>query len=654
MASASRPLERTSASSAATLPRRWPLIAWMLAAIAVVTGVAWLDEQREAESALRDLEMEQSTLAVSLAGVVRAHLASLDDAAQKPALRGASIDASAWLREARGVEQAGKLAVFVSAPHGAELDAMDGHPVASHSLATAIDRGATTWRLSRSEAAEVGLPARTAMAGLAYVDAGDRGHWSVVAVASAAQERDREKRAQMRLVSGVLMASALVLAFGGAALRRQRKELKLVHELEVTRARRERDEELARAERMATMGTFAMGVAHEVSTPLGVIFGRTEQLLARVRGDERATRGAETILRQAERIQQIVRRFLDMARGGHPTLERVDPSEVVRAATTAVEHRFAHAQVTLGSAVAEKIPAVSCDRALLEHALVNLLLNACEACRAGGHVVVTANTATKRVVFVVTDDGVGISVEHAKRATEPFFTTKAAGTGTGLGLAIAAEIVKSHHGALTLAPLEGRGTRVHRHPGHRRGERGDGITLTAAVRGVAVRSDRLFPFEVAALIERHHPVNHGRAWRDNPTFLAYVVTALAPQPESAVSMGIQRGSAGANEDGHQSRGRVAVRRAAGRGRSAGGRACVAGASQRGGDDLPFSRPWPRLRALGRLAGRRPSHLRLLPGIAAPALLLLSARHAALAHHRLRSERSGHDRPSSPLVIGRIV
>jgi signal transduction histidine kinase len=60
----------------------------------------------------------------------------------------------------------------------------------------------------------------------------------------------------------------------------------------------------------------------------------------------------------------------------------------------------------------------------------------------------------------VTDDGVGISAEHAARAMEPFFTTKADGSGTGLGLAIAAEIVKSHRGELTIAPSGGRGTRA--------------------------------------------------------------------------------------------------------------------------------------------------------------------------------------------------
>jgi signal transduction histidine kinase len=266
-----------------------------------------------------------------------------------------------------------------------------------------------------------------------------------------------------RLVLGVILASGLVLAFGGVALRKQRKELELSRELAVAEVQRDRDEELQRSGRVATMGTFAMGIAHEVATPLGVIVGRAEQLLARVQSDERATRGAQTILQQADRIQNIVRRFLDMARGGPPSLERADPTTVVRAATNAVEHRFAKAKVTLSADVPPAMPAIQCDRDLLEQAIVNLLLNACEACGPGGRVEVTARSDAEQVAVVVADDGVGISVENARRATEPFFTTKHdpnGSVGTGLGLAIAIEIVKSHRGELTIAPGMAGGTRA--------------------------------------------------------------------------------------------------------------------------------------------------------------------------------------------------
>ena len=360
----------------------------------------------------------------------------------------------------RPIERAGELAVFLSAPGETSFHATDGRTLDSPPLRDALDHGRPALRLGRPEAAHVGLPARTAMAGLAQVEAGALGRWGVAVVASAARERDREKRAVWRLVLGVFVTSGLVLVFGGLALRKQRKELELARELAIAEAQRAGDDALARAARIATMGTFAMGIAHEVSTPLGVIVGRSEQLLGRVQGDERAVHGAQVILQQADRIQNIVRRFLDMARGGPPSLERADPAELARAAAASVGHRFSRASVALTTDIPPTMPAVQCDRALLEHALVNLLLNACEACRPGGHVEIAARVDSDRVAFVVTDDGVGIPTEHAARATEPFFTTKPEGEGTGLGLAIATEIAKSHRGELTIAPGASRGTRA--------------------------------------------------------------------------------------------------------------------------------------------------------------------------------------------------
>ncbi len=472
-------------------------------AIALVTGLAGWDEQREADAALRDLETEQTVVASSFAASLRAHLATVERDAlvmgenEDPAGRAGAygsaivrdraagpplahdpfrIPISVPLPEGRRVDltvspnqllgeesrigRGGDLTVFLDPPNDTRFYSMDGRILDSPPLRDALARDLPAKRLARPEAAQFGLPARTAMAGLAHVDAGGLGRWGVAAVASAARERDREKRAVWRLVLSVVVASGLVLAFGGAALRRQRKELELSRELAIAEGQRAEEDAFARAQRVATMGTFAMGVAHEVATPLGVIVGRSEQLLKRVQGDERSERGAQIILQQADLIQQIVRRFLDMARGGPPSLRRVDPCAVVRAAVASVEHRFAKAGVSLTTDIPPEMPPVQCDRALLEHAIVNLLLNACDACRHGEHVEVSARSDAMRVAFVVTDDGIGITPEHAARAAEPFFTTKARGVGTGLGLAIATEIAKSHRGDLTIRPHSARGTRA--------------------------------------------------------------------------------------------------------------------------------------------------------------------------------------------------
>lgn len=423
----------------------------------VVTGLAWWDEQREADAALADIQAEQSVLASSLADDLREHLSAAVDAG-----RAGSLEPNTLVDTEHHVARPGELLLLVKAPGDDSFHATDGRSVTSATLLDAFREGASTLRLPPHQAAELGLPARTSMAGIVHVDEGKLGHWGVISVASAARERDREKRAVWRLILGVLLASGLVLVFGGAALRRQRRALELQRELAVANVQRERDEDLVRAERVAMMGTFAMGIAHEVSTPLGVIVGRAEQLLSRSQNaDERATRSAQAILAQADRIQHIVRRFLDMARGGPPSLERADPGQLVREAAASVEHRFAKAGVRLRVDVPSTMPAIHCDRELLEHAIINLLLNACEACDARGHVDLSVRSDAEQVAFVVTDDGAGISREAAARAKEPFFTTKPEGVGTGLGLAIATEIVKSHRGDLTIGPNpSGKGTKA--------------------------------------------------------------------------------------------------------------------------------------------------------------------------------------------------
>jgi signal transduction histidine kinase len=301
------------------------------------------------------------------------------------------------------------------------------------------------------------------MAGLATVDAGVLGKWGVAVVATAQRVRDREIRGKRRLILGVVLAAALVTLFGGWAMRKQRDETDRARELAAAEAARAADERLQRADKLATLGALATGIAHEVATPLGVILGRAEQLAPRVATDEKARRAVASIQEQGERIDQIVRGFLTLARGQQPETREEDPAAIARAAASLARHRFAKAGVVLELSTASGLPKLTCEPRLLEQALVNLLLNACDACvdAKGGKVTVAVRaTGNESVVFEVDDEGTGIDQETAARATEAFYTTKRSGRGTGLGLAIATEIVKHHRGTLNLAPRSPRGTRA--------------------------------------------------------------------------------------------------------------------------------------------------------------------------------------------------
>jgi signal transduction histidine kinase len=485
--------------------REAPLFVVMLLAVAAVGALAFWDAQRESRAALADFADDQTTLADSVAAELSTRFASirrdglalaegLDDGQRTPATaldgyvsyairpadaapreakngnwilrlpaaRGQELDLEVppakLFEQVKRIERSGDVRVLVRASGSPELHATDGRRVACDAVQRALERRLPSAWLDREEATVLGFPARRAAVGLAAVDAGPFGRWDVAVVSTAERVRDRELRAAFRLVLGVLVAAGLVLAFGTALLRRQRRALLLERELALSALARERDAELARATRAAVMGTLAMGITHEVSTPLGVIAGRAEQLGARSNGDERASRAIRAILEQTERIRRIIRGFLDLARGEQPDLRDTAPAAVLDGAVSLVNHRFTAADVALIVDVPEALPTIHGDVPMLQQVLVNLLLNACDACAPGGRVEARIRGEGDRVAFTVVDDGVGIAPEAAAHATEPFFTTKARGHGTGLGLAIANEIVKMHRGTLSLRPASPRGT----------------------------------------------------------------------------------------------------------------------------------------------------------------------------------------------------
>jgi len=467
-----RSLKRAPIRRAGSTVKNPSLLLWMLLAICAVAAFAYWDEQREFASALADFAGEQHALARAVALALRNPLVRSKTTTawigQGPT--GSTSDARTRLASAlktdqfasavRSVEQPNQVQVLIKDPFERGLTASDGRVVQSPTIEDGFTSNASWVRLGRTEAGALGLPSRTAMAGLTTLDNGGE-QWGVVVLATAERERDREVLAQWRLVLSVVVASGLVLTFGGLALRTQRKQMSLAHELEVASVQSELDERLVRADKLATMGALATGIAHEVSTPLGVIVGRAGQVLSKLSGDERSKRAVEVIVQQAERISDIIRGFLALARGDSPRMARVDPAALGKVALELVQHRFGKAGVHLTSISDPDLPKVGCEPRLMEQVLVNLLLNACDACEPGGNVDLRVVAEEQCVAFVVTDDGSGISPDAAARIMEPFFTTKAEGEGSGLGLAIANELVKHHRGSLSVAARQGHhGTRA--------------------------------------------------------------------------------------------------------------------------------------------------------------------------------------------------
>jgi signal transduction histidine kinase len=442
----------------------------------VVLGI-W-DERRETRRALGELAREQQLIAVALATPFDENAPPLPNAPAPsepsrparparaenaenadPAAQMARIPA-ALRRAVESLQTAGSLVILLELSDVPGFVSLSGQRLHDPTLERAAADHASSVTLSRDAAALLGLPRRTAVAGLAAASSGPVR--SVVVLSSAGPLRDRGLHDQWRWVWSIGLVTGLIVGFGLIVLRQQRRHLALEQEIALRTTQQERDAELAKANRMAALAALASGIAHEIGTPLGIIAGRIEQLRGAFGSDDRSQRLLGMVQAQVERIDKVVRSFLALARGESPALVHMAARRVAADAEKLVRHRFDAAGVRLAADLGDADEAViACEPALFEQVLVNLLINALEASRGGQRVELRVERREDHVFFAVVDEGTVISPAVIARATEPFFTTKAQSGGSGLGLAISKEIIEQHRGTLSIqrrCDLEGAGT----------------------------------------------------------------------------------------------------------------------------------------------------------------------------------------------------
>ncbi len=227
--------------------------------------------------------------------------------------------------------------------------------------------------------------------------------------------------------------------------------------------------ELARADRLAALGTLAAGVAHEINNPLTFMtlgIASLERTLPTVVDEERVQDvlgRLREIRRGADRVAEIVRDLGVFSRSDDDRAESVDLVEVLNAATRLLAHELRlRGRLTMNL---EHLPAVNANPGRLEQVFVNLLLNAAQALpdgESGNEIVVTGSVEPDgRVRVEVRDNGIGIPPDVLSRVFDPFFTTKPVGVGTGLGLAISHRIVSQLGGEIAIDSVPGKGTTVY-------------------------------------------------------------------------------------------------------------------------------------------------------------------------------------------------
>ena len=228
---------------------------------------------------------------------------------------------------------------------------------------------------------------------------------------------------------------------------------------EMTRRLATARSQVYQADKLASIGRLAAGVAHEINNPLTGVLVHSSSLRRLAAANTAERRGLEIIVREAGRCREIVKGLLDFARQAPLSKVSVDINSVVERAVRIVDNELSVRGIEVIRELRDDLPAVSVDVNQLIQVLINLLVNAAAAIGPEGGTVRVATELRdteggQMVEITVADDGSGIPEEYLGRIFEPFFTTKEA-SGTGLGLAVVWGIVEEHGGTI----------RVESHPG---------------------------------------------------------------------------------------------------------------------------------------------------------------------------------------------
>lgn len=222
-----------------------------------------------------------------------------------------------------------------------------------------------------------------------------------------------------------------------------------------------RQEELVQSRKIAAIGTFTSGIAHELNNPINNIRLTAETLLddvANITTAETSELGLD-ILSQADRASDIVKNLLEFSRMDRPQNTHFSIRDVLDSTYKLVNNQLVVEGVALESKVPADLPPIKGSLRNLQQVFLNLLLNAAQAMKNGGKISVYAEPEPQGYIRVdVSDNGSGIRAEDLEHIFDPFYTTKEVGQGTGLGLSVTYGLIKKHGGYIEVKSQVGEGS----------------------------------------------------------------------------------------------------------------------------------------------------------------------------------------------------
>jgi two-component system, NtrC family, sensor histidine kinase PilS len=233
------------------------------------------------------------------------------------------------------------------------------------------------------------------------------------------------------------------------------ERLGLISACEDLSAIREMESRMRQADRLATVGRMAANIAHEIRNPLASLTGAIEVLTSPLTADDARERLSQIVARESERLNHIIKNFLEYARPAPLSIATFDVAAAAEEVLLLLEHRTSPGSLKVIREFAPSIP-WAVDAQQFRQILWNLCLNAVEAMPEGGELRVAAAVRGATLEVAVSDTGDGIAAADVSHVFEPFFSTKP--EGTGLGLALVHRIVQDHGGEIDVRSSPGLAT----------------------------------------------------------------------------------------------------------------------------------------------------------------------------------------------------
>jgi two-component system NtrC family sensor kinase len=221
---------------------------------------------------------------------------------------------------------------------------------------------------------------------------------------------------------------------------------------------REKQAQLVEAEKLASVGRLAAGIAHEINNPLTSVLTFSHLLLEECSKENPWCEKLKIMVRETERARNIVRQLLNFGRDANIKPEKININQPVQEIMDSLVAQEAFKEIELSMNLGENLPDVYVDPAQIGQVVLNLALNAIHAITPPGKIEVSTRVVDKFVGIIFHDTGSGIAPEHLGKIFDPFFTTKDATKGTGLGLAVSYSIIKKHGGDIEVESIMGQGT----------------------------------------------------------------------------------------------------------------------------------------------------------------------------------------------------